>query len=329
MTIHRAKGLEFPVVCVADLGRAAGGGRERLLLGRDGSVGLKLAPIGGGESVSALDWERLADAEQAAEAEEERRLFYVAMTRACERLILSGGIDCERLPDPRPGGPPIDWIARALTSATRRAAVAAPETRRPAHLGRPPGAPALPPERARDARRRAAARRPRPGRAPARGRAGHRAAGRARRSCPLRPPARGPAPQRLSYSSLGAYARCGYRFYLERLLGLPARRAAAARGRGGRRRGRARPAGARLARPPRARAARLRARRRCPTPDAVRAMGAEWAVELDRGRRRGHPRARGGVRRRHRCAPGWPAPAGPAARRRSRSRSTRPAAARS
>ena len=37
MTIHRAKGLEFPVVCVADLGRAAGGARERLLIGRDGS----------------------------------------------------------------------------------------------------------------------------------------------------------------------------------------------------------------------------------------------------------------------------------------------------
>ena len=52
MTIHRAKGLEFPVVCVADLGRAAGGARDRLLLGRDGGVGLRLAPIGGGELVS-------------------------------------------------------------------------------------------------------------------------------------------------------------------------------------------------------------------------------------------------------------------------------------
>ena len=29
---------------------------------------------------------------------------------------------------------------------------------------------------------------------------------------------------RLSYSALGAYARCGYRFYAERVLGLPARR---------------------------------------------------------------------------------------------------------
>ena len=98
MTIHRAKGLEFPVVCVADLGRAAGGNRERLLLGSDGSVGLKLSPIGGGEPVPALDWDRLAAREQEADAEEERRLFYVAMTRACERLILSGGLDCERLP---------------------------------------------------------------------------------------------------------------------------------------------------------------------------------------------------------------------------------------
>ena len=128
MTIHRAKGLEFPVVCVADLGRAAGGARDRLLLGRDGSAGLRLAPIGGGELVSALDWDRLAEIEQREEAEEERRLFYVAMTRACERLILSGGVDCERLPAPRPGGPPIDWIARALTRGDPAAAAAAPET---------------------------------------------------------------------------------------------------------------------------------------------------------------------------------------------------------
>ena len=43
MTIHRAKGLEFPVVCVADLGRQGGGRAERLLLGADGAVGLRLS----------------------------------------------------------------------------------------------------------------------------------------------------------------------------------------------------------------------------------------------------------------------------------------------
>ena len=207
MTIHRAKGLEFPVVCLADLGRAAGGARDRLLLGRDGGVGLRLAPIGGGELVSALDWDRLAEIEQAEEAEEERRLFYVAMTRACERLILSGGLDLERLPAPRPGGPPIDWIARALTGGDPLAALEHGRAGLLCRLNAPATVgevlPALSP------------------------------AGRVRAGAPStalpdppgvldEPLARPrPTPQRLSYSALGAYARCGYRFYLERVLRLP------------------------------------------------------------------------------------------------------------
>jgi ATP-dependent helicase/nuclease subunit A len=219
MTIHRAKGLEFPVVCVADLGRAAGGARERLLLAPDGEVGLRLAPIGGGDLVSALAWDRIARAEQDAEAEEERRLFYVAMTRARERLILSGGVDCERWPEPRPGGPPIDWIARALTGDPRAAVAVSDRTLERHWDGR----------RARlecrlnaldtldEVLPRAAltpARRPRAG-----------APGTALPDAPFvlpAPPARArPTPQRLSYSALGAYRRCGYRFYLERELRLP------------------------------------------------------------------------------------------------------------
>jgi ATP-dependent helicase/nuclease subunit A len=210
MTIHRAKGLEFPVVCVADLGRAAGGARDRLLLGRDGSAGLRLAPIGGGETVPALDWERLARAEQEAEAEEERRLFYVAMTRARERLILSGCLDLERRPEPRPGGPPIDWIARALVGdgAGADAVVERRWDGRPARvrcrLNDPAQLAAL---------------------LPTAGRARAGAPGTALADAPAVLPAQPsrprPAPQRLSYSSLGAYARCGYRFYLERVLRLP------------------------------------------------------------------------------------------------------------
>ena len=214
MTIHRAKGLEFPVVCVADLGRAAGGARDRLLLGRDGGAGLRLAPIGGGELVSGLDWDRLAEIEQQEEAEEERRLFYVAMTRACERLILSGGLDLERLPEPRPGGPPIDWIARALTGGDPLAAAAAPETvlergraRLLCRLNAPATVGAVLPALSPAGRVRAGA----PGTAlPDPPGVLDEPAARPR-----------PAPQRLSYSSLGAYARCGYRFYLERVLRLP------------------------------------------------------------------------------------------------------------
>src|SRR5206468_841901 len=63
MTIHRAKGLEFPVVCVADLGRKAGGTRPALLVGGDGTAGLRLAPLGGGETVPTAAWERLAEQE--------------------------------------------------------------------------------------------------------------------------------------------------------------------------------------------------------------------------------------------------------------------------
>ena len=49
MTVHAAKGLEFPVVCVADLGRRArGDGGGALQVSEDGRVGLRLASLGGG-----------------------------------------------------------------------------------------------------------------------------------------------------------------------------------------------------------------------------------------------------------------------------------------
>ena len=114
MTIHRAKGLEFPVVCVADLGRQGASGRDRLLIGPDGGAGLRLATLAGGDPVAALGYEAIAEGLAVAESAEERRLLYVAATRAEERLILSGGIDTAKWPAPRPGGPPLDWLAPAL-----------------------------------------------------------------------------------------------------------------------------------------------------------------------------------------------------------------------
>jgi ATP-dependent helicase/nuclease subunit A len=224
MTIHRAKGLEFPVVCVADLGRLGVANRPRLLLGRNGEVGLRLAALGGGEPVPALDYDRLAAEEDEADAEEERRLFYVAMTRARERLILSGGTDCEKWPEPRPGGAPIDWIARAMVGDPAAALPApggagAPDgiggvverawDGRPARVLTRLNVPAtLPPE----------ALSPKP-----RARSGATTTHLPEQPAVVAvPPARPrPAPQRLSYSSLQDYARCGYRFYLRRVLQLP------------------------------------------------------------------------------------------------------------
>ncbi len=210
MTIHRAKGLEFPVVCVADLGRKAGGMRSPLLVGRDGAPGLRLYALGGGDSVPTPAWERLAEAEAQADAEEERRLFYVAMTRAQELLILSGGTDTEKWPAARPGGPPIDWIARAVAGETPGDAIV---TRawdgRPARvMCRLNTAETLP----------ATALSPKP---PARS-APSTALPAKPASVPRSPQRPRPAPQRLSYSQVADYAKCGYRFYLRRILRLPA-----------------------------------------------------------------------------------------------------------
>ena len=99
MTIHRAKGLEFDVVCVADLGRGPRWRAEVMRVGRDGRFGMRLAEPGTGRRESALDYKALGDERFAAEAREERRLFYVAMTRARERLILSGAARLEKWPE--------------------------------------------------------------------------------------------------------------------------------------------------------------------------------------------------------------------------------------
>ena len=54
MTIHRAKGLEFEIVCVADLGRGPRWFGPMMRVGRDGRFGLRLAQPGTGRRESAL-----------------------------------------------------------------------------------------------------------------------------------------------------------------------------------------------------------------------------------------------------------------------------------
>ena len=56
---------------------------------------------------------RSARRRKAREREEERRLFYVAMTRARERLILSGAVKFEAWPNNGAAGP-IGWIGPAF-----------------------------------------------------------------------------------------------------------------------------------------------------------------------------------------------------------------------
>ncbi len=113
MTIHRAKGLEFDIVCVADLGRTPRRPAEILRLGSDGRLGLRLARPGTGRREPALDYRAIGDEQLQAQEREERRLFYVAMTRARERLIISGAAKLDAWPT-LSGGGPIVWITPAL-----------------------------------------------------------------------------------------------------------------------------------------------------------------------------------------------------------------------
>jgi ATP-dependent helicase/nuclease subunit A len=115
MSIHAAKGLEFGVVCVADLGRAQNLGVPDLLVHGD-RVGLRLAQLDGSEARSSLAWTQLCEERRLAQAEEEDRILYVAMTRARERLLLSGAVDLERWPEQRLGAPPISWLGPALSA---------------------------------------------------------------------------------------------------------------------------------------------------------------------------------------------------------------------
>ena len=117
MTIHRAKGLEFHTVVVADLGRSVRPRSEIVRVSGDGRrLGLRLLRAGVGERESALEYTPLGREALAAAEREERRLFYVAMTRARERLVLSGAAKFSGWLEGsgKVGGGPVAWIAPAF-----------------------------------------------------------------------------------------------------------------------------------------------------------------------------------------------------------------------
>lgn len=89
LTMHGAKGLEFPVVALASLQSDARGPVQGLLFSQDHGIGARWRlPFDGGPEPDAAYRLTKLDLKQR-EQEEADRLFYVAMTRAEEHLILS------------------------------------------------------------------------------------------------------------------------------------------------------------------------------------------------------------------------------------------------
>ncbi|MCA9039046.1 MAG: UvrD-helicase domain-containing protein [Planctomycetaceae bacterium] len=92
MTVHQSKGLEFPVVIVADCSWTPRGGGEPVAF--HPQLGpLITPPEKQGEKPTSLGQEIYKQEEKWADAEEYKRIFYVATTRAADMLILSASFD--------------------------------------------------------------------------------------------------------------------------------------------------------------------------------------------------------------------------------------------
>ncbi len=230
MTVHAAKGLEFPVVAVPDLARGLAQGERDgdVVLGRvdpelgDRSIrfGLRLA-LPAADSLGTWEMHELHAENKDEAAEEGARLVHVAATRAERRLILSGVFRAKQLEraERAPGDGALQRLLPALAERGLTLDSPAAELELPAAPAGAAGAPARAPRIAirinTPAAERAAELALR--RAPVRGE--DEGAGELR-PAPLTRPAAVTPVGHLSYSALADYERCAYRFYAERMLGI-------------------------------------------------------------------------------------------------------------
>jgi ATP-dependent exoDNAse (exonuclease V) beta subunit len=202
LSIHQAKGLEWPVVAVPDLAGRVPADRVRALLDDGGRVCVTWFDLERETHVPTASLARLRERRDRAEVAESRRLLYVALTRARDHLVLSGA---------GASAPPGGW-ARLLLDAppalVRRVAVPDPVSHAAGAGGAgAPGEVPAPDEEA------AAA----PARMPAAVPAVGSAAMAPVRLRPLPPP----ADLRIAVTAVVEYARCPRRDWYGRHLRLP------------------------------------------------------------------------------------------------------------
>ena len=96
MTIHKSKGLEFPMVIVAGMnGRLQYSNQEDLMIHKDIGVGLTLKSLEGHWKKTTLVQKLIGRKIRQKERDEEERILYVALTRARDFLYLVGTVDKE------------------------------------------------------------------------------------------------------------------------------------------------------------------------------------------------------------------------------------------
>jgi len=134
-SIHKSKGLEFPVVVVADLGKRfnLAALRSDLLLSEDYGLSPMVCPPDDRPRYPSLPCWLARGRERRELLSEELRLLYVACTRARDRLILTGQASARANPTPWPQAAPaqipeaellkaqsyLDWVRAWLGRAIR------------------------------------------------------------------------------------------------------------------------------------------------------------------------------------------------------------------
>jgi ATP-dependent helicase/nuclease subunit A len=88
LTVHAAKGLEFPVVVIAESDYPPRAQTPRILTSGNGRLALNWRPPGW--STSPASYLELSESEGRLDKMENRRLFYVAATRARDHLVFLG-----------------------------------------------------------------------------------------------------------------------------------------------------------------------------------------------------------------------------------------------
>lgn len=91
MTVHKSKGLEFPIVIVPDIGAGIRHDQDRndLQLHKDLGIALKYRNHDRHIEYKTLPYQSILQKKNEEDLEEEKRILYVAMTRARDELILT------------------------------------------------------------------------------------------------------------------------------------------------------------------------------------------------------------------------------------------------
>ncbi len=198
MSVHGAKGLEFPVVVVADLGHGSARTSDTFMVVKDGGSLVAVANVSKAvpdKAPKATAWSRGDEEDERLDLEESKRVFYVACTRAEQALILTGSTTLSKPPGTKTdvdrlraaidtaGSEGVPGLAvTEITITDEEEAPSVGETRRSA---KPP-----------------------------------RQAVVAAAVTVLRDPEPIAVPAETSYTALSLYEKCGYRFFAERMLGV-------------------------------------------------------------------------------------------------------------